>query len=144
VEGFLNGLQQLFVGTGFEDIGRGTGFETAIDILVTLHGADEHDGYSPRFRISFQVFTEFQSVHIGHVDIGQHQIEVLILDLVQPATTVFGRGYVRPKMLQFALQDSSNGAAVFQDQYFGGVHGHHLLRANLLNDGRYLEGVGPR
>src|SRR5690606_22835558 len=95
-----------------------------VALVLAGFGGEDQDGQRIVLAGGAYVLDELDSVHDRHVDIGDHHVDALGLEQVEPLLAVLGLQHFETRIGQRVMQHGQDGSRIVHRQY---AQGHCLI-----------------
>ena len=85
-----HGLGELVGGGVFQEIARGAAFKRPTQVAAAAKGGDDDDPAGEA--LLFDLLQQLEAGHLGHLDVGEDNIGLVLLDLGQGLAAIDGGG----------------------------------------------------
>ena len=119
-------LFDLFDGKRLSDIALRSRFDCLIDVLLAAFSCDHDDWSLGREVLAAQLAKKLESVHRGHIDVGENQFDLLLLqqlEAIVPGRRLPDNVQFQSRLAERPLDHLSHDRGVIHDQYTNLAHG---------------------
>src|SRR3989344_3276109 len=149
---FLHDLLDLLfqggLGEGLDDVAGGAGLRGQHDVFLARLGGHHQHRQVLEAVVGLDGLEQLEAVHVGHVDVADHEIELAVLEHVQGDSAVLGFfGVVVAAFLEQAPDDPAHGGKVVHDEKFqirGVAHDSSFIKRGLFSGALGYTGLSAR